>query len=251
MVRFMAFVIVVTPSGPEFRAAAGLDDLPEHVRADLVALRDEVCARFPEADAVGETGALAVRPTIEGVSVVIRPEVITRPLVVNAVMQLAAPRQLTVSSPEQGLVADPRHRIDIDVHRRPTTANARITDHAVRGRPFGTLPWVTRDLLAGLVATLVVDGDRLELEVDSERWFRYERIEGELVLSVADGPDSSVRSRAVSPEHVTLAADAGWAWARCAPQWPDFFTAGARRGGSVPAVVGAGQGAAAGLGDVA
>ena len=235
MVRFMSYVIAVTPSAREFREAAGLDELPEHVRADLLTLRDEVCARFPEADAVGETGALSVRPEIEGVSVVIRPEVITRPLVANAVMQLAAPLQLTVTSPEQGLVADPRDRIDIDVHRRPTTANACITDHAVRGRPFGTLPWVPRDLLAGLVNTLVVDGDRLELEADSERWFLYERVDGSLVLSVADGPGAAIRSRTVSPEHATLAADAGWAWARCRRRWLDFFAAAEPEAGAVPA----------------
>lgn len=220
----MSFVIVVTPADPEFRDAAGLEDLPERLRADLVGLRDEVCGRFPASDAVGETGALSARPTIEGVSVVIRPEVITRPLVVNAVMRYAAPRQLLVTSPEQGLVADPRERIGIDVHRRPTVTGADITDHAMRGRPFGTLPWITRELLLGLVGKLEFDGDRLEMEVDVDRWFLYEQVDGELVISVGDGPDTEPLRRSLDPTHATLAADAGWAWARRAENWADFFT---------------------------
>ena len=219
----MSFVIVVTPAEAEHRAAAGLGALPDHVRADLEALRDEVCARFPEADAIGESGALSVRPTIEGVGVVIRPEVLTRPLVVNAVMRYAAPRQLLVTAPELGLVADPRDRIDIDVHRRPTLVGAAITDHAVRGRPYGTLPWVSRELLGQLLGKLMVDGDRLELEGDSERWFLYERVDGELELSVADGPGVPVRRRVLTLRDLGAAADVGWAWACCEDDWPAFF----------------------------
>lgn len=219
----MSFVIVVTPAETEFRDAADLDAVPEHVRTDLVELRDEICDRFPEADAVGETGALSARPTIEGVGVVIRPEVLTRPLVVNAVMGYAARRQLLVTCPDLGLVADPRERIDIDVHRRPTVAGAAITDHAVRGRPYGTLPWVTRELLEQLLAALVVDGDRLELDGDAERWFRCELVDGELVVSVGDGPDAPVRQRPLTPGDIGTVADAGWAWARCDPDWSAFF----------------------------
>lgn len=228
----MSFVIVVTPADPEFRDAAGLEDLPEHLRADLEALRDEVCERFSEADAVGETGALCARPMIEGVGVVIRPEVITRPLVVNAVMRLAAPRQLLVTSPELGLVADPRDRIGIDVHRRPTVTGAGITDHAMRGRPYGTLPWITRELLVGLVGKLEFNGDRLEMEADIDRWFLYELVDGALEVSVSDGPDSEPHRRPLGPTDATLAADAGWAWARRTEDWADFFT-GADRVASV------------------
>ena len=220
----MSFVIVVTPAEAEHRAANDLAALPDHVRADLEALREEVCERFPEADAVGETGALSVRPVIEGVGVVIRPEVLTRPLVVNAVMRFAARRQLLVTTPELGLVADPRDRIDIDVHRRPTLAGAAINDHAVRGRPYGTLPWVSRELLGQLLGQLVLDGDRLELEVDSERWFLYQLIDGELEVSVADGPGVPVRQRVLAPRDLDAAADVGWAWASCEDGWPVFFT---------------------------
>lgn len=219
----MSFVIVVTPAEAEHRVASDLAALPDHVRADLEALRDEVCARFPEADAVGETGALSVRPAIEGVGVVIRPEVLTRPLVVNAVMRFAARRQLLVTAPELGLVADPRDRIDIDVHRRPTLAGAAITDHAVRGRPYGTLPWVSRELLGQLLGKLVVDGDRLELEGDADRWFLYELIDGDLEVSVADGPGVRVRRRVLTPHDLGAAADVGWAWACCDADWRAFF----------------------------
>ena len=219
----MSFVIVVTPAESEHRTARGLDALPDHVRADLEALRDEVCARFPAADAIGETGALSARPAIDGVGVVIRPEVLTRPLVVNAVMRFAARRQLLVTAPELGLIADPRDRIDIDVHRRPTLVGASITDHAVRGRPYGTLPWISRELLGQLLGKLVVDGDKLELEGDSERWFRYERVDGELELSVADGPGVPVRHRVLTPHDLGAAADVGWAWACCDADWPVFF----------------------------
>lgn len=219
----MSFVIVVTPAEAEHRVASDLAALPDHVRADLEALRDEVCARFPEADAVGETGALSVRPVIEGVGVEIRPEVLTRPLVVNAVMRFAARRQLLVTAPELGLVADPRDRIDIDVHRRPTLAGAAITDHAVRGRPYGTLPWVSRELLGQLLGKLVVDGDRLELEGDADRWFLYELIDGDLEVSVADGPGVRVRRRVLTPYDLGAAADVGWAWACCDADWRAFF----------------------------
>lgn len=224
----MTYVIVVTPSDPELRGLDDIDDLPERVRADLLALRDEVCARFPAADAVGETGALSERPEIEGVGVVIRPEVFTRPLVVNAVMRLAAPRQLLVSSPPQGLVADPRHRIDIDVHRKPTTAGAAITDHAVRGRPHGTLPWVTRELLGQLVRKLEVEGDRLEMEVDPDRWFRYELLAGMLSVSAADGPETPVRGQVLAADESGFerAAEYGWDWARCDSGWSDWFERG-------------------------
>ncbi|GLB63453.1 hypothetical protein NCCP2495_13320 [Dietzia sp. NCCP-2495] len=221
----MSFVIVVTPAESEYRDATDLALLPERLRADLEALRDEIDERFPESDAIGETGALSERPTIEGVGVVIHPEVLTRPLVVNAVMRFAARRQLLVTSPELGLVADPRDRIDIDVHRRPTMAGAAITDHAVRGRPYGTLPWVTRELLEQLLAALVVDGDRLELECDAQRWFLCERVDGELAVSVADGPDTALRARVLSPGHLGLVADAGWAWARNDADWTAFFGA--------------------------
>ena len=219
----MSFVIVVTPAETEHRAASDLAALPDHVRADLEALRDEVCERFPEADAVGETGALSARPVIEGVGVVVRPEVLTRPLVVNAVMRFAARRQLLVTTPELGLVADPRDRIDIDVHRRPTLAGAAINDHAVRGRPYGTLPWVSRELLGQLLEQLVLDGDRLELEVDSERWFLYERKGGALEVSVADGPGVPARQRTLTPHDLGAAADVGWAWACCDADWSAFF----------------------------
>lgn len=217
----MSYVIVVTPADPVFRDAAHLDDLPDHVRADLEELRDQVSARFPEADAVGETGALTRRPSIDGVGVVIHPGVITRPLVVNAVMRYAAPHQLVVTAPELGLVADPRVRIDIDVHRRPTTAGACITDHAVRGRPHGTLPWVTHELLHQLVCALEVDGDRLELEVDEDRWFRYELAGPSLRIQVADGPGAPVveRTLAVGGDGAEAAAAAGWAWARGDRDW--------------------------------
>ena len=215
----MSYVIVVTPADPELRAATRLDDLPEHVRADLLALRDEVCERFPTADAIGETGALARRPEIEGAGVVIHPEVITRPLVVNAVMRYAAPLQLMVSSPAQGLVADPRERIDIDVHRRPTMAGADICDHQVRGRPHGTLPWVTRELLRQLVGKLEVVGDRLELSVDDHRWFRYELTGEALTVEVADGPGAPVHARTLDADGAAAAADAGWAWACGSGEW--------------------------------
>lgn len=218
----MSFVIVVSPADPEFRDAAHLEDLPGHVRADLLALRDAVCERFPAADAIGETGALAHRPEIEGTRVVIHPGVITRPLVVNAVMRLAAPRQLLVCSPEQGLVADPRERINIDVHRRPTMVGAAIGDHDVRGRPHGTLPWVTHVLLRQLVGKLEVVGDRLELAVDDERWFRFERTGAALVVEVADGPEVPVRMW--TPD-AGGAADAGWAWARGTGEWAGLLDA--------------------------
>lgn len=219
----MSYVIVVTPADAELRDVDSVDALPGHVRADLEGLRDEICARFPAADAIGETGALSARPVIEGVRVVIRPQVLTRPLVVNAVMRYAAPRQVLVTAPELGLVADPRNRIDIDVHRRPTLTGAAITDHAVRGRPYGTLPWVSRDLLGQLVGKLAVDGDRLELEGDSERWFLYERVDGELEVSVADGPGVPVRRRVLTLHDLGAAADAGWAWACCDGDWAVLF----------------------------
>ncbi|TCW25070.1 hypothetical protein EDD19_105128 [Dietzia cinnamea] len=225
-----SFVIVVTPAEEEFRELAHVDELPPRLRADLEALRDEVAERFPEADAIGETGALCARPEIEGVGVVIRPEVITRPLVVNAVMRLAAPRQLRVTAPELGLAADPRERIDIDVNRRPTMVGAGIADHTVRGRPRGTLPWVTRELLGQLVEHLEIDGDRLELEVDDERWFRYERSGGALVVETADGPDVPVRRVMVPVDVAAAAADAGWAWARCGADWARFLEAGTGSG---------------------
>lgn len=223
--RGMSYVIVVTPSDEELRGRARLEDLPAHARADLEALRDEICERFPAADAVGETGALAERPVVDGVSVVIRPEVFTRPLVVNAVMRYAAPRQLLVSSPPQGLVADPRERIDIDVHRRPTTAGAAITDHAVRGRPHGTLPWVTRELLGQLVTKLEIEGDRLDLDVSPDHWLRYEFTGAAVHLTVADGPGAPLRTLAVvaDPEGLDLAARVGWSWARCEEDWVQPF----------------------------
>lgn len=219
----MSYVIVVTPADPAFRDVAGIEDLPAHVRADLEGLRDEICARFPTADAVGETGALSGRPVIDGVSVVVRPEVITRPMVVHAVMRYAAPRQLLVASPPLGLAADPRDRIDIDVHRRPTTAGAAITDHAVLGRPHGTLPWVTRELLGQLVSKLEIEGDRLELEADADRWFCYELVDGSLRIDVADGPDVPVRRIVVDARRSDIAADYGWAWARCDAGWSHMF----------------------------
>ena len=228
----MSFVIVVTPADPEFRDAPGLEDLPVHLRADLEEFRDEVCERFPEADAVGQTGGLCARPTIEGVGVVIRPEVITRPLVVNAVMRFAAPRQLLVTSPELGLEADPRCRVGIDVHRRPTVTGAGITDHAMLGRPYGTLPWITRDLLLGLVGKLEFDGDRLEMEVDIDRWFRYELLDGALEVSVCDGPDCELLRLTLDQTDATLAADAGWAWARCADDWAEFLIRSSRAAAS-------------------
>lgn len=231
----MSTEIVVTPAEAEYRSVESLDALPAHVRADLEALCDEINARFPEADAVGETGALSERAAIEvlgedwidgpgkGVGVVIRPEVITRPLVLNSVMRLAAPRQLLATAPRLAVLADPRWRIDIDVHRRPTVAGAAITDHAVRGRPFGTLPWVTREMLGFLIGELEVDGDRLELDADDERWFLYERVSGQLEVSVADGPGVPVRNRTLSFLDLGTAADAGWAWARSDGDWPAFF----------------------------
>ena len=235
----MSFVIVVTPADPELRALTRLDELPDCVRADLVALRDEICTRFPAAEAIGETGALCRRPELDGVSVVIHPEVFTRPLVVNAVMRFAAPRQLLVTSPEQGLVADPRERIDIEVHRRPTVFGAGITDHAVLGRPRGTLPWVTRELLGQLVGKLEVDGDRLDLEVDEERWWHFERHDGSLLVEVADGPDAPVLRRTLELDRAPDAAEAGWTWARCEEGWMALFdeTAGAERGESARAAV--------------
>lgn len=221
----MTHSLVVTPSDPAFRDRARLEDLPEFVRADLLALRDEVAERFPASDAVGETGALAAPPEIDGVSIVIRPEVLTRPLVVNAVMRFAAPRQLTVTCPEQGIAADPRARIDIDVHRRPTTAGAGIADHAVRGRPHGTLPWITRQLLGGLVQQLEVDGDRLELEVDPSRWFRFEYAGGAMRLTVSDGPGAQERRLTLDSGGAdgAVAAELGWRWARCDASWADMF----------------------------
>ncbi|UVE96585.1 hypothetical protein [Dietzia sp. B32] len=238
-----SFVIVVTPTEGEFRELASLDELPAHVRADLEALRDEVSERFPEAEAIGETGALCSRPEIEGVGVVIRPEVITRPLVVNAVMRFAAPRQLRVTSPELGLVADPRERIDIDVHRRPAMTGAGIADHAVRGRPRGTLPWVTRELLSQLIGKLMIDGDRLELGVDDERWFRYERSGRTLLIEASDGPDVPRYRLAVPVDAADTAADAGWAWARCDQNWAGCLA------GDAPASDGDASPAADGTGD--
>lgn len=228
-----SFVIVVTPAEADLRALSHLDELPLRVRADLEALRDEVSERFPEADAIGETGALCARPEIEGVGVVIRPEVITRPLVVNAVMRFAAPRQLRVTSPELGLVADPRERIDIDVHRRPTMVGAGIADHAVRGRPRGTLPWVTHELLAQLIGKLLIEGDRLELEVDDERWFRYERSGESLLIEASDGPDVPLLRRAVPVDAASASADAGWAWARCDQAWAELLEAEPQAGDTV------------------
>lgn len=244
------FVIVVTPAEKDLRELASLDELPPHVRADLEGLRDEVSERFPEADAIGETGALCARPEIEGVSVVIRPEVITRPLVVNAVMRSAAPRQLRVTSPELGLVADPRERIDIDVHRRPTMVGAGISDHAVRGRPRGTLPWVTHELLTQLIGKLLINGDRLELEVDDERWFRYERTGDSLVIEASDGPDSPSCRRTVAVAAADTAADAGWAWARCDQGWIGYLRGGSGAG-EVPAPTAAGDPAPGGSGAAA
>ena len=241
----MSFVIVVTPADPQFRDAPGLEDLPAHLRADLEEFRAEVCERFPEADAIGQTGGLCARPTIEGVGVVIRPEVITRPLVVNAVMRFAAPRQLLVTSPELGLEADPRCRVGIDVHRRPTVTGAGITDHAVRGRPYGTLPWITRDLLLGLVGKLEFDGDRLEMEADTDRWFRYELLDGVLEVSVCDGPGRELSRRALHQTDAILAADAGWAWARCAEDWEDFFDRSSRAATSGASCAGPTSGEAA------
>jgi hypothetical protein len=228
----MSLVIVVTPADAALSGAAHLDDLPEHVRDDLEALRDEVRERFPAADAVGETGALTRRPEIEGVGVVIHPGVITRPLVVNAVMRLAAPRQLLVACPELGLVADPRERIDVDVHRRPTTAGADIGDHEVRGRPHGTLPWITHELLRQLVHRLEVDGDRLELEVDDDRWFRYERAGGELLVQVADGPGVPVLERTVAADRADRAAESGWEWARGTGGWAEALEGAAEGDGA-------------------
>lgn len=225
MVFDMSYVIVVTPAEQAFRDAARLDDLPVHVRADLEGLRDEVCARFPEAEAIGETGALTRRPSIEGVGVVICPGVITRPLVVNAVMRYAAPRQLLVTAPELGLVADPRVRIDLDVHRRPTCAGVGIGDHAVRGRPHGTLPWVTGELLGQLVDKLEVDGDRLELEVDGDRWFRYERVGASLLVQVADGPGEPALETELPLDRAGTTAAAGWAWARGESDWSGILGA--------------------------
>jgi hypothetical protein len=221
----MSHSLVVTPSDPAFRDRTRLEDLPEYVRADLLAFRDEVAARFPGSDAVGETGALAAPPEFDGVGVVVRPEVLTRPLVVNAVMRFAAPRQLTVHCPEQGIAADPRARIDIDVHRRPTTAGAGISDHAVRGRPHGTLPWITRTLLGGLVQQLEVDGDRLELEVDPTRWFRFERSGDAILLAVSDGPEAPERRLTLDSGGAdgAVAAELGWRWARCDASWADDF----------------------------
>ena len=227
-VHMSSFVIVVTPAEKELRELTSVDELPAHVRADLEALCDEVSERFPEAEAIGETGALCSRPVIEGVGVVIRPEVITRPLVVNAVMRYAAPRQLRVTSPELGLVADPRERIDVDVHRRPTMVGAGIADHAVRGRPRGTLPWVTHELLGQLIGKLLIDGDRLELEVDGERCFRFERCGESLIIHAKDGPDVPVRLWTVPVDAADAAADAGWAWARCDQWWAEFLPRDAR-----------------------
>ena len=227
-VHMSSFVIVVTPAEKELRELTSIDELPAHVRADLESLCDEVSKRFPEAEAIGETGALCSRPVIEGVGVVIRPEVITRPLVVNAVMRYAAPRQLRVTSPELGLVADPRERIDVDVHRRPTMVGAGIADHALRGRPRGTLPWVTRELLGQLIGKLLIDGDRLELEVDGERCFRFERSGDCLLIQAKDGPDVPVCRRTVPVDAADAAADAGWAWARCDQWWAEFLPRDAR-----------------------
>lgn len=203
-VHMSSFVIVVTPAEKELRELTSVDELPARVRADLEALCDEVSERFPEA------------------------EVITRPLVVNAVMRYAAPRQLRVTSPELGLVADPRERIDVDVHRRPTMVGAGIADHAVRGRPRGTLPWVTRELLGQLIGKLLIDGDRLELEVDGERCFRFERSGDCLLIQAKDGPDVPVCRRTVPVDAADAAADAGWAWARCDQGWAEFLPRDAR-----------------------
>lgn len=235
----MSYVIVVTPADPVFRDAAHLDDLPAHVRADLEALRDEVSERFPEAEGIGETGALTRRPSIEGVGVVISPSVISRPLVVNAVMRYAAPRQLLVTAPELGLVADPRVRIDIDVHRRPTTAGAGIADHAVRGRPHGTLPWVTRKLLRQLVNKLEVDGDRLELNVDDDRWFRFELTGEVLQLQVADGPGVPVVEKSLGVNQAKAAAKVGWAWARGSRSWARALEKAAAKTSTLAKSVGA------------
>lgn len=143
---------------------------------------------------------------------------------------------------ELGLAADPRERIDIDVNRRPTMVGAGIADHTVRGRPRGTLPWVTRELLGQLMDHLEIDGDRLELEVDDERWFRYERSGGALVVETADGPDVPVRRVMVPVDVAAAAADAGWAWARCDTDWARHLEAGT---GSAT-----GAGSAMGAGDV-
>ena len=56
-VHMSSFVIVVTPAEKELRELTSVDELPARVRADLEALCDEVSERFPEAEAIGETGA--------------------------------------------------------------------------------------------------------------------------------------------------------------------------------------------------
>src|SRR5699024_3733623 len=82
------------------------------------------------------------------------------------------------------------------------------------------------ELLGQLVGTLEVEGDRLELEADPDRWLRYERRGRTVQVTVADGPDVPVRETAVGPDRVAAAVDCGWDWARCHRGWSDMFTGG-------------------------
>src|SRR5690606_29927607 len=75
---------------------------------------------------------------------------------------------------------------------------------------------------------LLIDGDRLELEVDGERCFRFERSGDCLLIQAKDGPDVPVCRRTVPVDAADAAADAGWAWARCDQGWAEFLPRDAR-----------------------
>ena len=211
----MSSDIVIRPADPQM--------VGERARADLRQLRDAVSGRFPEGSGPGVTGALADRPILLDGEVVVRPDVPARPLVLHEVMRLAAPLQLSVRCEAMGVDADPRHRVELEVHRTPSTARAAFTDHEVLGRPHGTLPWVTRPLLGSLVADLVREDDQLLMEAAPQRWFRITRVADGLELSVADGADLPVRRVMVASAgaDTAVAAEIAWRWTVCEPGWQD------------------------------
>lgn len=207
----MSADILVRPSDPDF--------VGERALADLEALRARLEARFPEA-AHGVVGALADRPILTDGELVVRPELPTRPLVLHEVLRLAAPLQLTVRAEELGVDADPRHRIDVDVHVTPSLAHATAAEHEVLGRLHGVLPWVTRPMLDALVGGLAREGDRLLFEAAAGRALGVERSGTALELSIADGPDRPLRgARVTGGGEIEVAARVAWHWVTCDHSW--------------------------------